>query len=132
MVVLTTSRFNPVELITETEATKNCPRNRCNLDKAETSSGQGPWRVNNLTSKKSPFYSTSASLPLLVKSAPFLDCFLPSEEGRRTIKEKEIEKRTVRKEGEGVASFVKGRQCGTWCTITPATRAHGVRVVPGG
>lgn len=28
---------------------------------------------------------------------------------------------------EGTASFVKGRQCGTWCTITPATRAHGVR-----
>lgn len=25
------------------------------------------------------------------------------------------------------ASFVKGRQRGTWCAITPATRAHGVR-----
>lgn len=33
--------------------------------------------------------------------------------------------------GGGIASFVKGRQCGTWCTITPATRAHGVRIVPG-
>lgn len=102
MVVLTTSRFNPVELITETEATKNRPCNRCNLDKAETSSSepeQGPWRANNLTSKKSPFYSTSASLPLLVKSALFLDCFLPPEEGKRAVKGKEIEKRTARNDG---------------------------------
>lgn len=38
---------------------KICLYNRCNLDKAEASSSpgpeQGPWRANNLTSKKVPF-----------------------------------------------------------------------------
>lgn len=41
-------------------------------------------------------------------------------------KEKEREKREGGKDDEGAASFVKRCQRGTWCTITPAMRAHGV------
>jgi len=78
---------------------------------------EDPWRANNLTSKKKPLYSTNGRCLLRVRPASTWSTFFYPEGGKGSPQRGGRE----RSEGEGrggargAASFVKGRQRGTWC-----------------